>query len=267
MSAHTASAIASRVCAGVACSCSQPCVGPQLLGLGRLAPAQQAQRLPVGRVDLAAVHRQTWRPGPAPAAARRSMSSATPPAPTGWDWRAIAQHPQPSRPDRRPPRPAPCATSRVGVWEISSSTTTVPAARPARPGRCAAGRSCGPAGRRSASSATALAVVATASHRPAVQPAAAGRGVQPWPSCRSRPGPAPPAASRPRRTTPAPPPPGRRPRRPSAANADATASRPSRGGRAPARASTRPSHLVLQRPVGGRRPLRRPPPPRLRTRG
>ena len=172
MSSQTASAIAWRVSPGRGVLVLPAVLGPQLLGRGRVASAEQAQRLPVGRVDLAAVHRQpgrgdtalVWR---AVRCGRRSRRRR--PAGTGGGRPA----PRSTRPGRRRPRPGRPRLRAVGVWEISSSTTTVPAASGplARSMRSRAiVRASRPA---PASSATALAVVATATTgRPS-----AGRGL------------------------------------------------------------------------------------------
>ena len=89
------------------------------------------------------------------------MWSAAPPAPTGWDWRGSpSTHIDPPGQASTAARTA--STSAVGVWEISSSTTTVPAASGPSV-RSMRSRAIVLASRPApASSATALAVVATA---------------------------------------------------------------------------------------------------------
>ena len=97
----------------------------------------------------------------APALARASMWSAAPPAPTGWDWRGSPST-QTDPPGQASTAARTASTWSVGVWEISSSTTTVPAARgplDSSMRRRAIVLASRPA---PASSATALAVVATA---------------------------------------------------------------------------------------------------------
>ena len=176
------------------------------------------------------------------------------PAGTGGGRRA----PRSTRPDRRPPRPGRPRPQSVGVWEISSSTTTVPRRqrpvgqidaqpgdrawrpgrrRPARPPLWPSSPPPPPAGRRR--------------RRPGPRCAASS-------SCRNRPAPARPAGL---------------PPSPASTRTAATWSSPSPG--APASAASTAAlpiaalepggqgghqgqRAVLERPVGGSRPLRPP---------
>ena len=89
------------------------------------------------------------------------MWSAIPPAPTGCDWRGSPRI-QMLPPGQASTAASTASTSRVGVWEISSNTTIVPAARGPSV-RSMRSRAMVRASRPApASSATALAVVATA---------------------------------------------------------------------------------------------------------
>ncbi len=208
--------------AGLACSCSQPCSARSCWDRGGVAPAEQVEGLPVGGVDLAAVDRQPGRRDNAGSWRAVSMWSAIPPAPTGWDWRGSpSTHIDPPGQASTAARTA--STSRVGVWEISSRTTTVPGRqRPvgqvdAQPGDGAGVQAgAGQLGHR-------LGRGGHRHHRPAVGRRGLGGGVQHGGLAVTRPGPAPPAGCRPPRPAPSPPPPGPRPSAGAAARAASTA--------------------------------------------
>ena len=127
MSSQTAAAMAWRVCAGLACSCSQPCSARNCWD------AAASPRRSRSRACRSAG--STWRrftvsraEGMQPGGGERSRCGRPiPPGPTGWDWRGSpSTHSCPPGQASTAARTA--STSPVGVWEISSSTTTVPAA-------------------------------------------------------------------------------------------------------------------------------------------
>jgi hypothetical protein len=135
-------------------------LSPQLLGRRRVAPAQQAQGLPVGGVDLAAVDDEAGR-GDGTGAGQSFDVGGGAPRSTGWDWRGSPST-QTDPPGQASTAARTASTWSVGVWEISSSTTTVPAAR-GPSDRSMRSRAMVLASKPApASSATALAVVATA---------------------------------------------------------------------------------------------------------
>ena len=239
--------------------------GPQPLRLGRPPLPEQAERFPVARVELAAVHRQPGR-GTAPMAARRSISSATPPAPTGWDWRGSPNtHSIP--PGQPPPPPTRCELPGSGSGRSHPPPPPCPA--PTRPLGQVDGQLGDGAGLQAGLGQPRhrLGRGRHPQHRAAPQPRRGGSGVSHGRLAVTGRGQHHPQRPARHPSTSGPPSPGRRPTGHQPANADSTDSRGDPGGRAGSQASINPTISSSNCPVGGGRPLRRPPPAPLVGRG